>query len=146
VCLLIAFVGLIDPFIVYRVHWLKAKARRDRWAEEATLLVHEMDWIVAFFEHRASEWRRRVPERTSSSPSTADGEDCDMVDHDQSHDEGITADSGGDSVNDPLSDQLSRGRRSYAMRQEQMWLKFAERARDRAVRVKHLPAVSSFLS
>jgi hypothetical protein len=32
------------------------------------------------------------------------------------------------------------------MRQEQMWLKLAERARDRVGRVKQLPAVSSFLS
>ncbi|KIM71052.1 hypothetical protein PILCRDRAFT_33210, partial [Piloderma croceum F 1598] len=39
----------------YRVHWLKAKAWRDRWAEEVTLLVNEMDWTLGFFEHRASE-------------------------------------------------------------------------------------------
>jgi hypothetical protein len=141
-----AFVGLVDPFIVYRVHWLKAKARRDRWAEEVTVLVHEMDWTMWFFEHRASEWRRRVLESTSSPPSAPNGEGCDRVDQDQSHDDGIITDSGGDLVNDSISDQLSRGRRSYAMRQEQMWLKLAERARDRVDRVKHLPAVSSFLS
>jgi hypothetical protein len=141
-----AIVGLIYPFIVYRVHWLKAKARRDRWAEEVTLLVNEMDWTLGFFEHRASEWHRRVLDRTSSSPSAADGEGCDTDDYDQSHAEGLIANSGGDSVNDSVSDQLSRGRRSYAMRQEQMWLKLAERARDRVGRVKQLPAVSSFLS
>jgi hypothetical protein len=41
---------------VYRVHWLKAKSRRDRWREEQILLASEMQWTELFFRHRASRW------------------------------------------------------------------------------------------
>ncbi|KAG1880189.1 hypothetical protein F4604DRAFT_1506740, partial [Suillus subluteus] len=43
---------------VYRVHWLCAKALRDRWAEEMLLVKHEMDWTCDFFLHEAEEWIR----------------------------------------------------------------------------------------
>src|SRR5882762_8397003 len=42
---------------VYRVHWLKAKSRRDRWREEELLLTSEMEWTELFFRHRASRWK-----------------------------------------------------------------------------------------
>src|SRR6202011_939983 len=42
--------------LVYRVHWLKAKARRDRWAEEKTILLNEMEWVLAFFRTQAKRW------------------------------------------------------------------------------------------
>ncbi|KAG1740134.1 uncharacterized protein EDB91DRAFT_1248459 [Suillus paluster] len=33
----------------YRVHWLWAKALRDRWIEELTVVELEMDWTCNFF-------------------------------------------------------------------------------------------------
>ncbi|KDQ49012.1 hypothetical protein JAAARDRAFT_144077, partial [Jaapia argillacea MUCL 33604] len=41
---------------VYRVHWLCAWAMRTRWAEEVTILLHEMGWVVAFFRKRTQDW------------------------------------------------------------------------------------------
>lgn len=43
---------------VYRVHWLRAKALKDRWAEEILLVQHEMDWTCNFFRHKVEEWKR----------------------------------------------------------------------------------------
>ncbi|KAG1823337.1 hypothetical protein EV424DRAFT_1538494 [Suillus variegatus] len=40
----------------YRVHWLCAKAMRDRWAEELLLVQHEMDWTCNFLLRKADEW------------------------------------------------------------------------------------------
>ena len=41
---------------VYRVHWLRAKARKDRWNEELVLLEAETGWTRAFFKSKADEW------------------------------------------------------------------------------------------
>lgn len=43
--------------LVYRVHWLRAYARAQRWQEEMTLTSNEMSWTLASFEHRARRWR-----------------------------------------------------------------------------------------
>jgi hypothetical protein len=45
--------------IVYRVHWLRAKAVRDRWAEEKELLEAEFQWTINFFAARARTWEYR---------------------------------------------------------------------------------------
>lgn len=45
--------------IVYRVHWLRAKAKRDRAYEQTVLVPSEMDWTVAYFRHRAKVWSAR---------------------------------------------------------------------------------------
>lgn len=45
---------------VYRVNWLRAKSRRDRWAEEQVLLRSELSWTFNFFRNRADLWRRRA--------------------------------------------------------------------------------------
>ncbi|KAG2365444.1 hypothetical protein BDR07DRAFT_1277135 [Suillus spraguei] len=37
----------------YRVHWLWAKALRDRWMEEISLVQSEMDWTCNFFLWKA---------------------------------------------------------------------------------------------
>ncbi|KAG2108071.1 uncharacterized protein F5147DRAFT_745887 [Suillus discolor] len=42
----------------YRVHWLRAKAMRDQWAEELLLVQHEMDWTCNFLLQKADEWIR----------------------------------------------------------------------------------------
>ncbi|KAG1908948.1 uncharacterized protein F5891DRAFT_1180522 [Suillus fuscotomentosus] len=46
----------LDEF--YRVHWLRAKALKDCWAEEILLVQHEMDWTCNFFCYKAEEWKR----------------------------------------------------------------------------------------
>lgn len=55
--MIVFFLHYISP-AVYRVHWLKAKARRDRWAEEFTLISSEMDWVTLFFKNKAKAWLR----------------------------------------------------------------------------------------
>ncbi|KIM54003.1 hypothetical protein SCLCIDRAFT_137614, partial [Scleroderma citrinum Foug A] len=41
---------------VYRVHWLRAKALRDRWDEEVQLLTCETEWTRRFFSSRVDFW------------------------------------------------------------------------------------------
>ncbi|KAF8219994.1 hypothetical protein L208DRAFT_1044301, partial [Tricholoma matsutake] len=33
----------------YRVHWLQANAKHDRWSEELSITSHEMAWIPHYF-------------------------------------------------------------------------------------------------
>ena len=55
-------------FIVYRVHWLRAKSRYDRWVEESVLVSAEMEWTLKYFEHQADIWK--VREKTSKEHSS----------------------------------------------------------------------------
>src|SRR5882757_263148 len=48
--------------IVYRISWLRAKARYTRWKEEHALVQHEMRWTVAWFEHRRNMRQMRYEE------------------------------------------------------------------------------------
>ncbi|KDQ49848.1 hypothetical protein JAAARDRAFT_200500 [Jaapia argillacea MUCL 33604] len=48
----------LDDF--YWVHWLCARAMRARWAEEFTLLIHEMDWVVRFFRQQETVWQTQA--------------------------------------------------------------------------------------
>ena len=43
-----------------RVNWLRAKARRDRWAEEKTLLYHEVRWTRQYFTFMMDKWTARA--------------------------------------------------------------------------------------
>ena len=57
--------SLIPTFInhhhlVYRVNWLRAKARCDRWSEELQIVRHEMRWTILWFEHQMKEWKDRL--------------------------------------------------------------------------------------
>ena len=47
---------------VYRVSWLRAKARHDRWDEENILVKNEMQWTVLGFQNLCNEWKRRAKE------------------------------------------------------------------------------------
>jgi hypothetical protein len=49
-------------FSVYRINWLRAKARLNRWEEELELVVAEMGWTVATFKHNAGVWHKRAVE------------------------------------------------------------------------------------
>lgn len=48
--------------LVYRVSWLKAKARWRRWEEELSLTQHEMGWTIGWFNYQQEEWNRRWDE------------------------------------------------------------------------------------
>lgn len=52
--------------LVYRVNWLRAKARRDRWIEEKDLLQSELTWAKRYFEKQVVVWQTRA--RVSSVP------------------------------------------------------------------------------
>ncbi|KAI6101699.1 hypothetical protein EDD16DRAFT_1525810 [Pisolithus croceorrhizus] len=49
---------LMEEF--YRINWLKARARRDRWKEEVSLVRHEMLWTCLWFEHHKNMWEKRA--------------------------------------------------------------------------------------
>ncbi|KAF7971669.1 hypothetical protein HWV62_20644 [Athelia sp. TMB] len=55
----------------YRVHWLKAKARRDRCHKEVKNLEREMDSVWLGFLSRAREWRNRAEIVRNMEPSKA---------------------------------------------------------------------------
>ena len=46
-------------YIVYRVNWLRAKCRKDRWAEELELATSELEWTKLYHHNRAQKWRER---------------------------------------------------------------------------------------
>lgn len=45
---------------VYRVHWLRAYARHERWKEEMDIVRNEMTWTVNSFRHNALLWARHA--------------------------------------------------------------------------------------
>ncbi|KAJ3527505.1 hypothetical protein NMY22_g9765 [Coprinellus aureogranulatus] len=56
---------------LYRVSWLQAKARRDRWREELILLRSEMDWSMNYFKFKSREWMD-----LASQPGATAGQIC----------------------------------------------------------------------
>jgi hypothetical protein len=40
-----------------RLHWLRARAQYNRWAEEVLLTQHEMEWTTRYFMHMANKWK-----------------------------------------------------------------------------------------
>ncbi|KAG1887759.1 hypothetical protein F4604DRAFT_1570502, partial [Suillus subluteus] len=52
----------MDEF--YRVNWLKAKARWNRWEEELSLVQHEMGWTVSWFKSQEEKWQLRWHQAT----------------------------------------------------------------------------------
>jgi len=43
--------------LVKRVHYLRARALKNRWHEEHILLNYEMQWTVRFFKNKAEKWK-----------------------------------------------------------------------------------------
>ena len=43
-----------------RVNWLRAKSRKDRWAEEKILLNSEILWTLNYFEFHFRLWQLRA--------------------------------------------------------------------------------------
>ena len=59
---------------VYHVHWLKAKAQRDRWREEERMLFQEMEFVTAFMERWESIWKKSA--MSSRSEGFSSGVEC----------------------------------------------------------------------
>ncbi|KDR79700.1 hypothetical protein GALMADRAFT_46831, partial [Galerina marginata CBS 339.88] len=53
---------------VYRQSWLRARAQKDRWAEELELCKYEMSWTARFYAAMAQQWRRRGNAAVIQSP------------------------------------------------------------------------------
>jgi len=45
--------------LVYRVHWFRSKALRDRWKEEVEMLQCEAEWTRNYFQSRLNFWSDR---------------------------------------------------------------------------------------
>ncbi|KAI6010350.1 hypothetical protein EDC04DRAFT_2610218 [Pisolithus marmoratus] len=54
--------GLMEEF--YRINQLKARARRDKWKEEVSLVRHEMLWTGLWFEYHKKMWEQRALQST----------------------------------------------------------------------------------
>ena len=50
--------NILSP--VYRVNWLRAKARKERWEEEIELVGKEMEWTTRCFQYHEEIWNRRA--------------------------------------------------------------------------------------
>ena len=49
----------MDLNVVYRVHWLRAKAQKTRWIEELQCLQVEMESAVRYFRHQEQFWKEK---------------------------------------------------------------------------------------
>ncbi len=47
---------------VYRVTWLRARARYLQWSEEVRLVRLEMQWTINWFRSHEMRWRERLDE------------------------------------------------------------------------------------
>ncbi|KAF4584651.1 hypothetical protein EYR38_001880 [Pleurotus pulmonarius] len=50
----------------YRINYLRAKARRDRWEEELILLKKEISWALEWFQYQSDKWSKMADTETSS--------------------------------------------------------------------------------
>jgi len=48
-----------DEKIVYRVNWLRARARAQRWSEEKEIVIKEMGWVIGTFSYMGDIWETR---------------------------------------------------------------------------------------
>jgi len=55
--------------VVYRVHWLKGRAQKQRWEEELQITKNEMEWVTRFFFFKGREWNRWLESCQSPSAS-----------------------------------------------------------------------------
>jgi hypothetical protein len=49
-----------SEFIVYRVNWLRSKARYERWIEEKKIVSTEMGCTIRDYERRRKKWEGRA--------------------------------------------------------------------------------------
>lgn len=53
-------------YIVDRVHFLRARAQKNRWTEELLLVEYEMRWTAQYFSHQVTVWKGRAAAAESS--------------------------------------------------------------------------------
>ena len=53
---------------VYRVNWLRARARAKRWCEEKDIVMKEMGWVIGTFVYMERSWRMRAEQSGNSKP------------------------------------------------------------------------------
>jgi hypothetical protein len=120
---------------------LKANARNDRWREELTLIVSEMDWTERFFYYMAHTWENLESEQSRAERSHEEG----LSDHESGRD----VEPGGEPH---LGEEQSEGGRpsravdiyrrslaAYAAKEGARWSQMAARAHAAfsAIRLKH---------
>ena len=52
-----------SSFVVYRVNWIRARSRTDRWREECILVQSEMQWLANFLRFKArgiEDWMKET--------------------------------------------------------------------------------------
>jgi hypothetical protein len=54
--------------IVYRVSWLRARARAQRWREEKEIVMKEMEWVMGSFSYMEEVWKARSSEMGDEKP------------------------------------------------------------------------------
>ena len=59
-CFESCFIFILINFIVYKVNWLRARARYLRWEEELIWVKQDMTLTLNSFEKRQEEWSRRA--------------------------------------------------------------------------------------
>jgi hypothetical protein len=64
---------MAESILALRVEWAKTRARKDRWAEEVSILREEMRRVLVFLEHNALQWENRATARQDDSPELAEG-------------------------------------------------------------------------
>jgi len=54
--------------LVYRVNWLRARARAQRWNEEKEIVTKEMEWVVGTFRYMGKIWETRSRNMGNEKP------------------------------------------------------------------------------
>ena len=54
----LTFAASTNALIVYWINWLRARAKKTRWSEEAILIPMEMRWTVNFFMNKVRAWEQ----------------------------------------------------------------------------------------
>jgi hypothetical protein len=50
------FLKKMTILIVKRIHWLRARAQKNRWHEELVVVTYEMQFTVRYFLHKCKYW------------------------------------------------------------------------------------------
>ena len=53
---------------VYRVNWLRARARAQGWNEEKVIVAKEMEWVVMTFGYMREVWEVRAKNMAGEKP------------------------------------------------------------------------------
>jgi hypothetical protein len=61
----------IHFYLVWRIHWLRARAQLMRWQEEVTLTTYEMQWTVRYFIYKSQKWSMIVDDDIKQLESSA---------------------------------------------------------------------------